>query len=162
MGLKITTPIGTNRGLTSEAYLRIGSYEIFKSGSIHLWVQIYQTEADANQPIGETPLFKESVSLEIGSTIVVPLLKTLTRMVTKTQLVEEDQTITVPKIVDGVTVGSEEKVVTKRAPKEVEVEEEYTVPDMSLLEGQDIFQFGYAKVKEKLATLYGAENIQDC
>lgn len=162
MALKVTTQIGTNRGLTSEAYVRIGSYEIFKSGSLHLWLQIYQNETDANQPIGQTPLFKEAVSLEIGSKVIIPLLQTLTRTVTKTQLVEEIDTITVPKIVDGVTVGSEEKQVTRRAPQEVEVEEEYTIPDMSSLEGQDIFQFGYTKVKEKLATLYGAENIQDC
>jgi hypothetical protein len=47
-------------------------------------------------------------------------------------------------------------------PENVDVEETYEVPNLSLIEGQDIFEYGYTKLKEKLVTLYGAENIVDC
>jgi hypothetical protein len=162
MALKITSQIGTNRGLTSEAYIRIGSYDILKSGELQLWLQIYQNETDANQPVGETPLYKESVSLEIGSIVKVPLLKQLTRSVTKVELIDEVQTIIVPKLENGVQVGTEEKEITKKVPQEVTVEEPYSIPDMSIIEGQDIFAFGYTKLREHLVMLFGEENIVDC
>lgn len=37
-----------------------------------------------------------------------------------------------------------------------------TVPDMSPLEDGTIFAFGYAKLKDKLVELFGAENVVDC
>lgn len=162
MALKITTQIGTNRGLTSEAYVRIFRYEVSKLGFLNCWLQIYQNEADANQPAGETPIYKESVSFEIGSTCKIPLVDTLTRTVTKTQLVEYQDTVKVPVYVDAVQTGVEDKVVTRKRPAEVDVEETYEVPNLSLIEGQDIFVYSYAKLKEKLVSLYGAENIVDC
>ena len=162
MALKITTQIGTNRGLTSEAYIRIFRYEVSKLGFMNCWLQVYQSEADANQPAGETPIYKESVSLEIGSTCKIPLVDTLTRIVKKQQLVEYQETIKVPIYVDAVQTGVEDKVVTRKKPMEVDVEETYEVPNLSLIEGEDIFEYGYTKLKEKLVTLYGAENIVDC
>jgi len=162
MALKITTQIGTNRGLTSEAYVRIFRYEVSKLGFLNCWLQIYQNEADANQPAGETPIYKECVSLEIGSTCKIPLVDTLTRTVTKTQLVEYQDTVRVPVYVDGVQTGTEDRQVTRKRPAEVDVEETYEVPNLSLIEGQDIFVYSYAKLKEKLVSLYGAENIVDC
>ena len=162
MALKITTQIGTNRGLTSEAYIRIFRYEVSKLGFMNCWLQVYQSEADANQPAGETPIYKESVSLEIGSTCKIPLVDTLTRTVKKQQLVEYQETIKVPIYVDAVQTGVEDKVFTRKKPMEVDVEETYEVPNLSLIEGQDIFEYGYTKLKEKLVTLYGAENIVDC
>jgi hypothetical protein len=162
MALKITTQIGTNRGLTSEAYIRIFRYEVSKLGFMNCWLQVYQSEADANQPEGETPIYKESVSLEIGSTCKIPLVDTLTRTVKKQQLVEYQETIKVPIYVDAVQTGVEDKVFTRKKPMEVDVEETYEVPNLSLIEGQDIFEYGYTKLKEKLVTLYGAENIVDC
>ena len=162
MALKITTQIGTNRGLTSEAYVRIFRYEVSKLGFLNCWLQIYQNEADANQPAGETPIYKESVSFEIGSTCKIPLVDTLTRTVTKTQLVEYQDTVKVPVYVDAVQTGVEDKVVTRKRPAEVDIEETYEVPNLSLIEGQDIFVYSYAKLKEKLVSLYGAENIVDC
>lgn len=163
MALKITTQIGTNRGLTSEAYVRIGSYDLKKSGELELWLQIYQKEEDANQPLGVTPLYKESVSLEIGSILKVPLLKDVTIQVKKTMPVDEEQTISVPvRNAEGVVTSTEERQVTRKVMKEVDVDEVMHVADMSLIQGQDIFEFGYTKLKEKLVSLYGAENIQDC
>jgi len=164
MALKITTQIGTNRGLTSEAYIRIFRYEVSKLGFMNCWLQVYQSEADANQPAGETPIYKESVSLEIGSTCKIPLVDTLTRTVKKQQLVDYKETIKVPILDENrqPTGQVEDKEVTRKRPMEVDVEETYEVPNLSLIEGQDIFEYGYTKLKEKLVTLYGAENIVDC
>ena len=164
MALKITTQIGTNRGLTSEAYVRIFRYEVSKLGFLNCWLQIYQNEADANQPAGETPIYKESVSFEIGSTCKIPLVDTLTRTVTKTQLVEYQDTVKVPVLDENKqpTGQVEDKVVIRKRPAEVDIEETYEVPNLSLIEGQDIFVYSYAKLKEKLVSLYGAENIVDC
>ena len=53
-------------------------------------------------------------------------------------------------------------MVTRKRPAEVDVEETYEVPNLSLIEGQDIFVYSYAKLKEKLVSLYGTENIVDC
>lgn len=163
MALKITTQIGTNRGLTSEAYVRIANYEILKSGYFKLWLQMYQSQADASQAIGEAPIYKESVSLEIGSLLDIPLQKEMTRTVKRNQLVDEPFTTTVPTYSEtGEQNGTEEKESTRKVLKEVDVEEAYMVPDLSILEGQDVFVFGYVKLKEKLVALYGADNVVDC
>jgi predicted S18 family serine protease len=164
MALKITTQIGTNRGLTSEAYVRIGGYDLIKQqGSLILSLQVYQNESDANQPLGTTPLYKESVSLEIGSILRVPLLKDETIIVKKNMPVEETQTITVPvRDTEGNVTSTEEKEITRKVLKEMDVEEIIKVPDMSIIKGQDIFAFGYTKLNEHLAGLFGAENVVDC
>lgn len=163
MGLKITKQIGTNRGLTSEAYVRIANYEVMKSGYFKIWLQVFQSQEDTVQKEGEAPMFKESVSLEIGSLLDIPLQKELTKMVMRNQLVDEPSTITVPKFDEnGVTIGSEEKEIMRKTLKEVEVEEAYSVPDLTILNGKDIFEFGYTKLKEKLVGLFGEENVIDC
>ena len=47
MALKITTQIGTNKGITSEAYIRISKYTIDKAGYGKFNLQIFQMEEDA-------------------------------------------------------------------------------------------------------------------
>ena len=47
MALKITTQIGTNKGITSEAYIRISKYTIDKAGYGKFNLQIFQKEEDA-------------------------------------------------------------------------------------------------------------------
>jgi hypothetical protein len=162
MALKITTQIGTNRGLTSEAYIRISKYEVSKLGFMNCWLQVYQNETDANQPEGETPIFKECVSLEIGSICKIPLVDTLTRTVKKIQLVDHKETVKVPVYIDGVQTGLEDREITRKNPMEVDVEESYEVPNLYLIEGKDIFAFGYTKLKEHLVELFGNENVVDC
>lgn len=162
MALKITTQIGTNRGLTSEAYIRIGSYDLHKTGKLILGLQIYQNQTDATQPLGTTPIYKEAISLEIGSIFTIPLLKDVIIKVTKPMLVDEPSIITVPIIIDGKPAGTEEKEVIKKVMRETEVDETIKVSDMSIVEGQDIFEFGYRHLKTKLEELFGAENILDC
>jgi len=47
MALKITTQIGTDKGITSEAYVRIADYQISKYGSANFRIELFQSEADA-------------------------------------------------------------------------------------------------------------------
>ena len=163
MGLKITTQIGTNKGLTSSAYVRISNYEISKTGYVQLNLQIYQNEEDANQPPLETPIFKECSSFEIGSFLKIPIMKELTRTVKVNQLFDEVQTVLLPKLnADGTLGEDEEREITVKVTREVDVEQTYEAPDMSIVENQDIFTFGYTKLKEKLVSLFGNENIVDC
>ena len=164
MALKITTQIGTNRGLTSEAYIRIFRYEVSKLGFMNCWLQVYQSEADANQPAGETPIYKESVSLEIGSTCKIPLVDTLTRTVKKQQLVDYQETIKVPVLDENrqPTGETQDREVVRTVLQEQDVDVDTEVPDMTSAIGQDIFEFGYTKLKEELSVVFGAENIVDC
>ena len=37
MALKITTQIGTNKGITSEAYIRISKYEKARKDQSNMW-----------------------------------------------------------------------------------------------------------------------------
>ena len=47
MALKITTQIGTDKGITAEAYVRITNYQLNKFGSASFQIEIFQSEADA-------------------------------------------------------------------------------------------------------------------
>jgi hypothetical protein len=55
MGLKITTQIGTDKGITSEAYIRIADCQISKYGTAILRIETFLTQADsvseANVPV---------------------------------------------------------------------------------------------------------------
>jgi hypothetical protein len=44
----------------------------------------------------------------------------------------------------------------------MEVEEEYQVPNLAILDGQNVFEFGYNYLKQKLVAIFGSENITDC
>lgn len=69
MALKITTAIGTDKGITEEAYIRIGSYNLQKAGTATLGVEIYQSKADADN------FMASSKNSQIGDLIMIPLLK---------------------------------------------------------------------------------------
>jgi len=164
MALKITTQIGTNRGITSEAYLRIVNYQISKMGYLQLNVQMFLSEEIASTPIDQIVSGMECFNTEIQNSFKIPLTKTLTRTVKKTVSVDEEKELKIP-IMDGdggFTNEFKTEMSTIKVQKEMDVEEEYQVPDLSIIEGQDIFTFGYTKLKEKLIEIYGAENIVHC
>ena len=56
MGLKITTQIGTDKGITSEAYIRISNYNISKYGVLFLNYETFLKQSDA--PAYGDPEFK--------------------------------------------------------------------------------------------------------
>jgi hypothetical protein len=47
MALKITTQIGTDKGITSEAYVRIADYQVSKYGSASFRIELFQAQADS-------------------------------------------------------------------------------------------------------------------
>jgi len=163
MALKITKEIGTNRGITSGAYLRIYNYQISKSGYLQLNIQMFLNEDVANIPFDQIVSGMECFNSEVQNMVRIPLTKTLTKTVTKTVMVEEEQEVKIPIYVDGAYTNEfKTETRTVKIPKEMEVEEEYQVPDLSQIEGVDIFAFGYDHLKTKLSEAFGAENIIDC
>ena len=164
MALKITTQIGTNRGITSEAYLRILNYQISKLGHLQLNIQMFLSEEIASTPIDQIVAGMECFNIDIQNTIKIPLTQTLTKTVTKNVIVDEEKEIKIPIMDENGEFTNQFRMETAvvKVQRDMEVEEEYQIPDLSIIKNQDIFTFGYAKLKEKLIETYGAENIIDC
>jgi hypothetical protein len=143
MALKITTQIGTDKGITSEAYVRISNYQLSKFGSANFNLEIFLSEEDATPAGGVMPgaMAGQARNQQIGDTIYVQLTK------------QVEETISVPQLGldgEGNPLPNVDQVIIK------------TVPDLSSAEGVDIFAFGYTHLKAKLTGLFGEENIVDC
>ena len=167
MALKITTQIGTDKGITSEAYIRIADYQISKYGSANFRIEIYQSQADLTPAIGAGypgPYSGVSRNQQIGESLYVPMTKEVTETITVKRMVpvETTEEVTVPATEEGGEPTTQ--TVTRHSMEEQDVEETITktVPDMSGAEGVDIFAFGYGKLKAKLDDLFGAEHVIDC
>lgn len=143
MALKITTQIGTDKGITSEAYVRIWNYQLNKSGTANFQVETFQSEDDAieqaNNMVGLLSL--KASNQQIGENLFVAL----------TAQVEEEISYPVSGVdADGNPLPDRVETITK------------TVPDLSSAEGVDIFAFGYSHLKAKLVGLFGEDNVADC
>jgi hypothetical protein len=153
MALKITTQIGTDKGITSEAYVRIADYQVSKYGSANFRVELFQTQEDSvsNNTYPATIGGGQARNQQIGENLWVAMTK------------EVEATRTVQRSVEVVTPATEE-APESRTWEMQDVEETYTAtaPDLSALEDGTIFAFAYGKLKEKLVTLFGAENVVDC
>lgn len=169
MALKITTQIGTDKGITSEAYVRIADYQISKSGSANFRIEIFQSQADAYQPATMMPpqLTGTARNQQIGESLWVTMTKEVDIVVTETRPtsveITEEVEIAGPVDEDGNPTTIRQTVTrTEVQPREVEVTYKRMVPDLSSAEGVDIFAFGYGKLKAKLVDLFGAANVVDC
>ena len=60
------------------------------------------------------------------------------------------------------TGETQDREVVRTVLQEQDVDVDTEVPDMTSAIGQDIFEFGYTKLKEELSVVFGAENIVDC
>ena len=143
MALKITTQIGTDKGITSEAYVRISNYQLSKFGSANFGIEIFQSEEDAAPATTAMPgmMAGQAHNQQIGNNLYVGL----------TQQVEETVSYPNPGVdAEGNPLSDRVETITK------------TVPDLSSAEGVDIFAFGYSHLKAKLVDLFGEENIVDC
>jgi hypothetical protein len=167
MALKITSQIGTDRGITSEAYVRIADYQVSKYGSANFRIELYQSQDDVVVP-GTYPALNMSGTgparnQQIGESLYVAMTKQVTETVTVTRMVPVEVEEEVPGTPDA--DGNPTTVTTTRTEmQEQDVEETVTktVPDMSGAEGVDIFAFGYGKLKAKLQELFGEANVVDC
>ena len=159
MALKITTQIGTDKGITSEAYVRIADYQISKHGSANFRIELFQSQADAT-PTGNmypAAMGGQARNQQVGENLWVAL----TKEVEATRTVQRNVEVVTPAV-----LAEDETIVTPetRTWEMQDVEETYTttVPDLSPLEEGTIFAFAYGKLKTKLADLFGAENVVDC
>ena len=137
MAFKINKPIGTDAGIIEGAYIRIGSYEINKNGNVVFVIDVFKDKKSTDVETSYIPTVHPNKlqSKEIGISLDV-------KMATKVKY-----TKTITKQVDGI---------------DTEMEEEFTktISDISTFESKTIFEVGYEKLAEKLASLYGAENIE--
>lgn len=162
MGLKVTTAIGTDRGITNEAYIRIADYQVSKYGSANFRIELFQSEEDAKSTMGSmySPAAGkgQARNQQIGENLWVAL----TKEVEATRTVQRNVEVVTPAVIseaDGTIVTPESRTWEMQ-----DVEETYmsTVSDLSPLEEGTIFAFAYGKLKTKLADLFGAENVVDC
>jgi hypothetical protein len=169
MAITITKQIGTDLGITAEAYVRLVEYSFNKQGNASFRIQTFLNQEAAASTImyGMPGTSGQEASVrEIGTHFYVPMTKTVDMEVTRQEMswedITEDRETTVTAE-DGTVSTVTTQVVIGRNPVtiDVQVTESRQVPDLSIMEEQTIFEFGYAKLKEKLTALYGAENIID-
>ena len=168
MALKITTQIGTDKGITSEAYVRIADYQISKYGSANFRIELFQSQEDAT-PAGSYPNMGGGIARnqQIGESLYVPMTKQVeeTRTVQRMVPVQVEFEEEVPGPLDEEGNPTSTTVTrTRIETQEQDVEETITktVPDLSPAEGVDVFEFGYGHLKMKLEGLFGADNVVDC
>ena len=137
MAFKINTPIGTDAGIIDGAYVRISGYNINKNGDIVFIIDIFKDKDATEYDTAYIPTIHPNKlqSKEIGISLDLKM----------TNKIEYTKTIT--KQVDGIDTEMEETFTKK-------------VSDLSVFENKTIFEVGYEKLGEKLASLYGAENIE--
>jgi hypothetical protein len=161
MALKITTQIGTDKGITSEAYVRIADYQVSKQGNANFRIELFQSQDDSvikYDNMHLTPMRNGiSRNQEIGDVLWVPM----TKEVENTRTVKKNVEIVTPSVFDedGTITTPESRTWEMQDVEETHIS---LVPDLTPLEDATIFEFGYSKLKEKLVGLFGAENVVDC
>jgi hypothetical protein len=137
MAFQINTPIGTNEGIITGAYVRIGGYDVNKNGNIVFIIDVFRDKDATGYDTAYIPVIHPNKlqSKEIGISLDLKM----------TNKIEYTKTIT--KQVGGIDTEMEETFTKK-------------VSDLSVFETKTIFEVGYEKLGEKLASLYGAENIE--
>lgn len=137
MAFKINTAIGTSEGIVTGAYVRIGGYDINKNGNIVFIIDIFKDKESTDYDTAYIPTIHPNKiqSKEIGISLDVKMTKRI------------QYTKTITKQVDGIDTQMEETFYKN-------------VSDLSVFENKTIFEVGYEKLAEKLAGLYGAENIE--
>jgi len=170
MGLKITRQIGTDQGITKEAYVRISSYNIQKSGHASFQLELYMTQPEP-VVLGEAYSMVMPVATcsnkEIGTIFNTVLDKAITVTrdiqipIQKEVIVTE--TITTPAEVEGgePVITTVERTEMRTVMEDSTETYEIRVPDLSILDTTSIFAYAYGKLKEKLQTSFGNTYVLD-
>lgn len=169
MALKITTQIGTDKGITSEAYVRIADYQISKYGSANFRIELFQSQDDATSTSGVFPGMNGGAARnqQIGESLHVSMTTQVEETVSFNRMVpvqvEFEEEVAGPLDEDGnPTTITVTRTRTEMQEQAVEETITRTVPDLSSAEGVDIFAFGYSHLRTKLEGLFGADNVVDC
>jgi hypothetical protein len=137
MAFQINKPIGTDAGIIEGAYVRIGGYDINKNGNVVFIIELFKDKSSTEYDTAYIPTIHPNKlqSKEIGISLDLKMTNKI------------EYTKTIAKQVDGVDTEMEETFTKK-------------VSDLSVFENKTIFEVGYEKLGEKLASLYGEENIE--
>jgi len=153
MAIKITKQIGTDLGITNEAYLRIVNYNIQKGGYANFQTQLFLNASDATG--SQSYLYpgmggQTARNQQIGDHLNVDLRVPSESIVYRT--------ITVP----SQSVDASGSVTYVNVEQQISESVTVMIPDFSQVEEANIFEFGYAKLKEKVAEVFGTGSYQDC
>jgi len=167
MALKITQSIGTDKGITENAYIRIADYQISKTGQANFRIQLFLNEADA---IPSNSMYfsemNQARNQAIGEYLSIPMTKQVEEVKTRTNFIPVQKTVTKTRTITNEEGEEVTEEYTEVEYTQEEVAEEYTVnvtvPDLSSAEGVDIFAFGYGHLKAKLVSLFSAAKVEDC
>ncbi len=151
MAIKITTQIGTDLGITDEAYLRIVNYNIQKGGFAHFQTQLFlNAESASNQsylyPGGGVSARNQQIGDNLNVDLRIPSQSIVYR------------TISVP----SQSVDASGSITYVNVEQQISESVTVMVPDFTQVEEANIFEFGYAKLKEKVAEVFGTGSYEDC
>ena len=152
MAIKITTQIGTDLGITSEAYLRIVNYNIQKGGYANFQTQLFLDEEAASSGSNLYPGMggMTARNQQIGESLYVDLRVPSESVVYRT--------INVP----SQSIGESGSVIYTNVETTVSESVTVMIPDFTQVEEANIFEFGYAKLKEKVVEVFGTGSYEDC
>jgi hypothetical protein len=154
MAIKITKQIGTDLGITSEAYLRITTYNIQKGGYANFQTQLYlDTEAaTSSSNLYPGPGMGGAVARnqQIGDNLYVDL-----RVPSQSVIY---RTVSMP----SQSIGESGSITYTNVETTISESVTYMIPDFTAVEEANIFEFGYAKLKEKVDEVFGTGSYQDC
>ena len=154
MALKITAQIGTDKGITSEAYVRIADYQISKYGSANFRLELFQSESDVASP-GAPGIYPGmggglARNQQIGDNLYVDL-----RVPSQSVIY---RTVSMP----SQSIGESGSITYTNVETTISESVTYMIPDFTAVEEANIFEFGYAKLKEKVDEVFGTGSYQDC
>jgi hypothetical protein len=152
MAIKITTQIGTDLGITSEAYLRIVNYNIQKGGYANFQTQLFLDEEAASSGSNLYPGMggMTARNQQIGESLYVDLRVPSESVVYRT--------VNMP----SQSVGESGSITYTNVETTVSESVTVMVPDFTQVEEANIFEFGYAKLKEKVIEVFGTGSYEDC
>lgn len=157
MAFKINKTILTDKGETNEAYVRFSRYDVQKNGDVTFFIEMFMSQREVLDAMPTPNNPNACKNAAIGDMIYIDMKKKV-KILTKNKITTE---VLVPeeKDADGNIIKLAHKTYKE---EEVEEESEIAVPDMTPLTNGTIFAFAYDRLKEKLVSLYGEENIEEC
>lgn len=170
MALLINKTIGTNRGTTDSAYVRIERFEIDSyTGTMRVFPTLYMnsdTAASAStsefNEYNPAPMKEQygCSNVNVAETYKFYLTSSIeaTRMVEVTQEVSSSHEIEIPE-----GTGSRTEITWTTEISQSMVEETYMKPmvDVSAITGSTVYDFAYPLLKYELKKAFGSDSILD-
>jgi hypothetical protein len=170
MALKITTQIGTNQGITDEAYIRIEQYSVDKSnGNLNIQTSMYLNKDAAasgskSEYGGWNPIMNgaQAQNIHYPSNYSFPLTHSvITQVPVYTPSQSMNTVLFTETSTDGtVTTGSRQEWKQYVVTGSQDVIKSYI--DLSAVVTGSVFEVAYPLLKEKLEAIAGVGNVVYC